>query len=367
MRVKLAALAVVIGCAVSGCGSPAPVQRAIPSPGSGCPQAADHHGYMGECAPRTFKLAPGPVTTPNGVRFEDRSNNNPCVCGSAIKAAGYSGLIVKANQGSGFIDPWAVRQVQSARAAGLAVGLYDFDYDYSISEADALLRVAHAAGIEPGSANTFPLTFDVEAGNFNYGGLLAQIAHVRAAGYRVQIYSGSWYWASPRICSWPAGVPAWLSGYPNASLACGLPASLFVEHQYTDSPEDLTVFLGSSDQFQQFVAAVPPKPVDVHHYSRYPTTRRKACGCSERAVVRSYDRLRAKQGRKHHPHRAELKTLRHDAGLLATRIQRVANRNSVGVWGVSPQWQVFHRRYRWRELLVRAHGGVADHAARRRA
>lgn len=135
-----------------------------------------------------------------------------------------------------------------------------------------------------------------------------------------------------------------------------LPASCAPLEQYLN---------GSSFDHDRAIAAnygqwpiAAPKPVVHHNYKRYPTTRRKLCKCSERAVVRSYDRLRAKQTAKHHPHRAELKTLRHDAGLLATRIQAVANRNSVGVWGVSPQWRVYHRSQRYLGLRRREHGGI---------
>lgn len=92
-------------------------------------------------------------------------------------------------------------------------------------------------------------------------------------------------------------------------------------------------------------------PAIRHHYGRYLTTRRKLCGCNERAVVKRYDRLRAMQTAKHHPHRAELKTLRHDAGLLAGRIEMVARHGTRG-------FAAFHRRQRFDGLRQREHGGT---------
>jgi hypothetical protein len=100
-----------------------------------------------------------------------------------------------------------------------------------------------------------------------------------------------------------------------------------------------------------------------HHYKRYPATRRKLCHCSERGVARRYDRLRAKQTAHHHPHRAELKRLRHDSKLLADRIERVATRHSVGVWGPSPRWHVYHRAERYHGLRRRQHGGIVPRPA----
>lgn len=89
-----------------------------------------------------------------------------------------------------------------------------------------------------------------------------------------------------------------------------------------------------------------------HHYGRYPATRRKLChGCSERGVVRRYDRLRAQQRPNHHPRRAELRRLRHNAGLLADRIDHVAHRTKHG-------YRVYHRVDRRDGLARRAHGAI---------
>lgn len=230
---------------------------AIPGPAPNC--GAHSTGSMGLCLPHAHNTPPGfKLNLIGETRFQDRSNNNPCDCGTLIRSAGMSGLIVKANQGE-WVDPTGAAMIASARKAGLAVGLYDFDWTYTIAEARVLAAVARADGIPPGAHNTFPLTLDVEAGSFSYAGLLAQIHYLYGLGYRVQIYTGDWYWGPHAGCRWPpVTAGAWLSGYPAYVPVCGLPTRLIESHQYTETPIDISVYLGTS--FADYVNAAPPPP-----------------------------------------------------------------------------------------------------------
>lgn len=264
-------LVVIVAVMLTGCGggkhashvaTSSTRQITLPAPAptgtSTCPQAAGGHGSPGACAPKTFGLTAPGKTAPHLPTFPDRSNNDPCYCGASIKAAGQVGLIVKANQGLSYIDSTAVGMVDSARAAGLAVGEYDFDQDYTVAEIKLFVARMHAAGIYPTTPNTFPATIDVEYGSFSYAGLVAQVAYLRAQGYRVQIYTGEWYYGPHAGCRWIAGVFAWLSGYPSAPVPCGTTG--YLTHQYTSTPLDLSVFLGNLTSFHTFVHAVAPKP-----------------------------------------------------------------------------------------------------------
>jgi hypothetical protein len=302
MRRLLAPL--IAAVLIAGCGGSSHLtgNAALRASLQSCPQAAAGHGSMGACAPKS-KLGLTAPRSIGGPLFPDRSNNDPCYCGQAIRAQGQVGLVVKANQGTGFVDSTAVGMVQSARGAGLAVGMYDFDQDYTVAEAQVFVSRLHAAGIWPWSTNTFPAYLDVEFGSFSYSGLRAQVSYLRSQGYRVGIYTGDWYWGPHAGCQWPAGVSAWLSGYPNAPVPCGEgsrdPATGYNVHQFTSTPIDLNVYLGSRAQFQTFVhASVPPKPKPKPHPKPKPRPKRgpnyneSFQGCFQRGFIVAYDRRR---------------------------------------------------------------------------
>lgn len=269
MRLVLLPILVAL-LALAGCGSSvhthlvSPIPPAVQS-GSvtfSCPAAHNGRGAPGACAPKPIADVLGVtraprVVAPSSPLFEDLSNNDPCVCGTTLRAKGHSGLIVKANEGTYYVDPWAQPMADSARAAGLAIGAYDFDVYYSIAEVQLFVQRLHALGIFPNTPNVFPPYLDVEAGNFSYGGLLGQIAYLHQQGYqKIGIYTGDWYWGPHAGCTWPAGVYAWLSGYPSAPVPCG--TTNYNAHQFTSTPVDLSAFLGSQTQFQAFVNALPP-------------------------------------------------------------------------------------------------------------
>jgi len=292
MKKYLAVLAAA--CAVGGVVALVTTQSNSPpksAPPSACPQAANGHGQLGICAPKRYGLAAPHAVF--GPQYPDRSNNDPCYCGAAIRAAGQVGLIAKSNQGASYIDPTAVGMIQSARAAGLAVGLYDFDQDYTVTEARLFVARLHAAGIYPTTPNTFPAYLDVEYGSFSYPGLLTQIAYLHSQGYRVGIYTGDWYWGPHAGCRWPSGlVSAWLSGYPNAPIPCG--TTNYNAHQYTSTPVDLTVFLGSLAQFHTFVHILPPPPLNPICFHKRET---KAQCAAVKAQIASAQRAAASSQR----------------------------------------------------------------------
>lgn len=242
-RLRALLIVLVLGVLVTACGNTGKHQTStssvsLPKAEAECPAATEGSGSMGACAPPSVGLsAPPRVGGTLGVshapRFVDLSNNDPCYCATALRRAGYRGEIDKANQGTGFVDSTFVRMIDGARKARLAVGGYDFDETYSVAEAKLFVARLRAAGITPRGHNEFPAVFDVEYGSFSISGLRAQIAYVQHQGYRVEVYTGAWYWTPHAGCQW-VGVRAWLAGYPTAPVFCGLTASLYVNHQYTD-------------------------------------------------------------------------------------------------------------------------------------
>jgi hypothetical protein len=269
---RLAALAVLLAAVlVTACGSkPKPhhtqTVTIAPQVVNACPQAIQGHGAMGGCSPAPVIATPkrlngiaSSVSGVGGTTYPDLSNNDPCVCAATLKAHGHPAEVDKANQGVGFLDGTFYRMVVDAKAHGLAVGGYDFDSEYTTGEAYAFVGQLHRAGIWRNTPNTLPPTLDVEYGNASRAGIERQLSVLRQQFGRVQIYTGGWYWLPTLGCWWPKGVQAWLSGYPSASVFCGLPESLFAVHQYTDhgyngaSFSDMNVWRGSPASWAAFI------------------------------------------------------------------------------------------------------------------
>lgn len=270
MIVTIVAAALIL--LLAGCGGPEPrhgtgaatVTVTAPVPTreiAGCPEADEGHGQMGECSPpagptlRSFR--PGPITYP------DRSNNDPVTSAGmrAIAAHGHPGIVLKANQGTRFVDSTFVPMARAAKAAHICVGGYDFDEIYTVSEVETFRDRLHAAGIFRNTPCTFPPTLDVEFGAFNLAGLERQIAFLKREFGRVKLYTGEWY-IGPRVAcqslfNLARKLTFWLSGYPIAPVPCGT-ASSYLEHQYTDQgfdgagPADMTTFLGTRAAFTKF-------------------------------------------------------------------------------------------------------------------
>lgn len=195
------------------------------------------------------------------ITFPDFSNNDPCYCAAALKAHGHAGEIDKVNQGVGFIDRTFSRMAADAKAHGLSVGGYDFDQEYTAREAYTFVERLKASGITRSATRTFPPTLDVEFGVPSRAGLEHQLAVLFRVYGRAQIYTGAWYWLPHFGCWIPPKVTFWLSGYPTASILCGLPESRWVAHQYTDHgfngafSSDMSRWLGSTAGFKGFVQA----------------------------------------------------------------------------------------------------------------
>lgn len=239
-----------------------------------CLAASHGHGQIGACAPPQVHARLAPFRSSGGITYPDLSNNDPCICGGALRAHGHPGEIDKANQGTGFIDGTFLGMIADAKRHGLAVGGYDFDQDYTVAEVYLFINRLHAAGIWRSTPNTFPPTLDVEYGNASRAGLEHQIAVLFRVYGRVQVYTGAWYWFPHFGCWIPRGVSFWLAGYPNAPLLCGLAEYRFVSHQYTDhgfnggNYSDMSVWRGSAASFAAFVQAprahIEPKPSVLH-------------------------------------------------------------------------------------------------------
>jgi predicted small lipoprotein YifL len=253
---------------LAACGSkpkPKPV-KLPPSVVHACPDATHGKGAMGECAPATAQVKSTIVhaasVSGQGITWPDLSNNDPTYNMAAIRRHGHPAVVLKVNQGVGFLDGTFYYMAKAAQRAGLAVGGYDFDQEYTAAEAYAFVGRLHAAGITRYSARKVPPTLDIEFGVPSRSGVEHQLAVLVREYGRAQIYTGGWYWLPHFGCWWPRGVPAWLSGYPTASVFCGLSQSLFNQHQFTDHGfngvffSDMSRWLGSAASFASYTQAV---------------------------------------------------------------------------------------------------------------
>lgn len=118
--------------------------------------------------------------------------------------------ILKAGEGSTFVDPDFASNLAEARAAGQLVAAYW----YQRNSATAAQHIAKIRSVVPLDVAIIP---DVEA---NSGGVALTrdlVTQLRAAGYRVPfLYLPLWYWrdhlGSPPLGGLP---PLWSSRYPN--------------------------------------------------------------------------------------------------------------------------------------------------------
>lgn len=179
------------------------------------------------------------------------------------RADGCELAILKAGEGTDFIDPDFASNLAEARAAGQLLAAYW----YQRSNATAAAHVAAITRTVPSDVAVVP---DVEA---NSGGVALTrdiVAGLRSAGYRVPwTYLPRWYWqqiGSPPLVGLP---PLWSSRYPDnvvgllATEWAAVPASYWAGYggldvgllQFTSSariagyqPLDASAFRGTRDR-----------------------------------------------------------------------------------------------------------------------
>ena len=212
------------------------------------------------------------------------------------RADGCELVIIKAGEGSTFVDPDFVANLAEARAAGLLVAAYW----YQRSSATAAQHVAKIKATVPADVGVI---VDVEA---NGGGVDLTREIVRqlgAAGYRTPFtYIPRWYWqqlGSPSLAGLP---PLWSSRYPDnvvgvlAAEWAAVPASYWDGYgglpvgllQFTSSariagyaPLDASAFRGTRDQLAAVIGGATLTPLseedDMPDRPLQPTPGKPAC------------------------------------------------------------------------------------------
>jgi lysozyme len=101
----------------------------------------------------------------------------------ATAAAGVEAVILKATQGTGFIDPTFIERVTEARAAGLLVGAYHF-----LDGSSPAAQVAHFLTVALSEAGVSWLALDWEP----YPSSQASVMQAATAAASIQAATGTW-------------------------------------------------------------------------------------------------------------------------------------------------------------------------------
>jgi hypothetical protein len=129
-----------------------------------------------------------------------------------VRREGFDFVIIKATQGSGYVNPAFGAQLAGAQAAGLITAAYHYVTTDPVGAQVANI-VAH---IPPG----LPVIPDVENGSGDAANARAVVSAIRAAGHPVPLlYLPQWYWAQigrPDLSGLP---PLWSSKYPSTRQA----------------------------------------------------------------------------------------------------------------------------------------------------
>jgi GH25 family lysozyme M1 (1,4-beta-N-acetylmuramidase) len=205
-----------------------------------------------------------------------------------VKAAGISFALVKATEGTGFVDPTFDDNWQGMKEAGIVRGAYHFFHPGQ----DASKQAAFLARVLELEQNDLPPVLDLETDD----GMDAAIAVnaveqwlnqvERLLGRKPIIYTGSWFWnpIAERLGQAPAWIgdyPLWVMHYTTASQPF-LPTgwSRWTIWQYTDQgkvdginggnpPLDMNRFNGSPQDLVDWLAGTPkerePEPDKIPH------------------------------------------------------------------------------------------------------
>lgn len=145
------------------------------------------------CYRRYFSAAIEPSRIEYPERGLDLSSHNGKINFKAVKEAGYSFVILKASEGTSFIDKSFRDNIILAREAGLKVGVYHF-FRF---DCDGRLQANHFLNTIRGYEFDFPLVLDIEESGNPSGhdrediikSIQEALEHIQLHDYNVMIYT----------------------------------------------------------------------------------------------------------------------------------------------------------------------------------
>ncbi|OGB76474.1 MAG: hypothetical protein A3G82_22470 [Burkholderiales bacterium RIFCSPLOWO2_12_FULL_67_210] len=224
------------------------------------PPAAEPVSAPAAPAPLSAASAPVPVSATEAVEGVDLSNwQGGEVNFVQIKQAGKHFVFVKSSEGATVVDPDHARNVQRARAAGLAVGSYHF-YESDDTPQAQFRNFAAQLSLKPGD---LPPVVDIERLSKGDAKALAPALQQflglleQQVGVKPILYSGE-YFANEYLSVFDA-YPLWLaeySGEASPQLPKGWTRWTFWQHSQSGKvagvpgPVDLNRFNGNPSQLQ---------------------------------------------------------------------------------------------------------------------
>jgi GH25 family lysozyme M1 (1,4-beta-N-acetylmuramidase) len=161
------------------------------------------------------------------------------------KAAGISFAMIKATQGTTFVDPRAAANLAGCRAAGIVPGMYHFYRHDADPAAQAAFFLQHIGSVQPGD---LPPAVDVEepsdgAGPVNYS--QAEVVQrlrvfanaVRAVTGRapmIYTYPDAWRTLTGNSTAFASTSPLWIASYGGATPVLPGGWQDYLLWQYTD-------------------------------------------------------------------------------------------------------------------------------------
>ena len=187
----------------------------------------------------------------------DTSSNQPHpIDWTQVKAAGHSFAIVKATEGTTYVNPYYDRDVAGARAAGLTVGHYVWPHTK-----DPGTQVAHAVANLHWQPGDLPVFIDYEdPENVPHAVLDVIRAGLRAHGLPTGTYTYPAYWSrlGDPTCRACAADPLWYAAYQSQQPTAPAPWRNVTLWQYAGTSvavpgigglNDMSRFIGTNQQF----------------------------------------------------------------------------------------------------------------------
>jgi lysozyme len=209
----------------------------------------------------------------------DVSHHQEMVDWQKVKAAGISFALVKATEGTGFVDPRFDDNWRGMKEAGIVRGAYHFFHPGQDASKQAAF-LARVLGLEQ---TDLPPVLDLETDDGMDAATVVKRVEQwlkqveQLLGRKPMIYTGGWFWnpiaeALGQAPAWTDAYPIWVAHYANA-LQPSLPTgwSRWTIWQYTDQgkvdgvfggnpPVDVNRFNGSMQDLVDWVAGKAPEP-----------------------------------------------------------------------------------------------------------